>query len=655
MTVQLPIFNEASVIRRLLNAVGELDYPRERLEIQILDDSTDETRVIAREEAARLEKSGMNVELIQRDDRVGFKAGALAEGMRVAHGELIYILDADFVPPADALKQLVGHFEDEQIGLVQTRWGHLNREVSILTRVQSIFLDGHFQLEQYGPQSQRTVLPFQRHGRNVAQALHRRRGWMGKRHADRRPRLKFTRSAAWLEIPLSERHRDSRRVTQRHERFKSQQHRWAKGAIQNCKKLLVPIWRSDAPLKAKFEATVQLTCNFTYLLMIALVLLLLPGPDVSFAGAWIVYSIIFWLTTGAVVLFYTCSTRKLYPKTWAADLLHLPMALALGAGMCVNNSKGVIGALFGRASSLSGRPNLATKPSAQNAVDRLGRHGLKQRSRSTSLGWAYALSGRKTGWRRRFSCSLSLGSVTLRGPRFATGFMKNNPLLLRLSAIALASSCWLLAALQTSCVSMGKDTANVVYISVPEQRAELRKHGERVAVYPVSTSKYGVGDQPGSYRTPLGRMEIAQKIGSGKPSGTVFKSRKPTGEILPPNAPGRDPIVSRIMWLKGKEWANRNAYNRYIYIHGTPVERHVGRAVSYGCIRMRSADVIDLYSRVGTGARVVIKNAPLLEIVAPDLRPEIGGSESETTEIETPSSGQRRMLTLPVLHTNVEP
>ncbi|MEM7011329.1 MAG: L,D-transpeptidase [Verrucomicrobiota bacterium] len=175
-------------------------------------------------------------------------------------------------------------------------------------------------------------------------------------------------------------------------------------------------------------------------------------------------------------------------------------------------------------------------------------------------------------------------------------------------------TCCLLPLLLASC--LGKDRANVLYISVPEQRAVLEHHGEPVAYYGVSTSKYGLGSQPGSYRTPLGRMEIAKKIGAGKPAGTVFKSRKPTGEILPPNAPGRDPIVTRILWLRGLESHNRNAYDRYIYIHGTPEERNIGRAVSYGCIRMKSAAVIDLYNRVGNGAQVIVANAPLSEMTA---------------------------------------
>lgn len=167
---------------------------------------------------------------------------------------------------------------------------------------------------------------------------------------------------------------------------------------------------------------------------------------------------------------------------------------------------------------------------------------------------------------------------------------------------------FLAPALLSSCV---KDRDNILYVSVPQQRLELRNQGLPVASYGVSTSKYGLGDTPRSNKTPLGTMEVAKKIGGGKPAGTVFKSRKPTGEVLQPDAPGRDPIVTRILWLRGLEPHNRNAFGRYIYIHGTPEERNIGQAVSYGCIRMKSRDIIDLYDRIGTGARVIVINGPV--------------------------------------------
>lgn len=160
------------------------------------------------------------------------------------------------------------------------------------------------------------------------------------------------------------------------------------------------------------------------------------------------------------------------------------------------------------------------------------------------------------------------------------------------------------AALTFSSCATKCDSANQILVSVRDQKMLLVKDGEPVKSYPVSTSKFGLGDQPGSKRTPLGTMQVAKKIGGGAPAGAVFKSRRPTGEILAPNAPGRDPIVSRILWLRGTEQNNRNAYRRFIYIHGTPEEWRVGTPASYGCIRMKSKDVIDLYQRVGEGAEV---------------------------------------------------
>jgi lipoprotein-anchoring transpeptidase ErfK/SrfK len=166
----------------------------------------------------------------------------------------------------------------------------------------------------------------------------------------------------------------------------------------------------------------------------------------------------------------------------------------------------------------------------------------------------------------------------------------------------------LVALLLASCAT---DKRHFVEVSVPQQRMAVYRDGERIREYPISTSKFGLGDEKGSKQTPLGTFVIARKIGNGAAPGTVFKSRRPTGEILEPDSPGRDPIVTRILWLKGKEPHNANAYSRYIYIHGTPEERSIGTPSSYGCVRMRSSDVIDLFDIVGQGARVQIANLPL--------------------------------------------
>jgi L,D-transpeptidase catalytic domain len=181
-----------------------------------------------------------------------------------------------------------------------------------------------------------------------------------------------------------------------------------------------------------------------------------------------------------------------------------------------------------------------------------------------------------------------------------------------------------LALVFASCARRDRDT--LVRVSVPNQKLIVFKRGVEVAMYDCSTSKYGVGDAPGSFRTPLGRMVVAQKIGGGLPSGMKLKSRRPTGEIVKPNSPGRDPIVSRILWLRGTERQNAHAFNRAIYIHGTAEEFTIGTPASYGCIRMRSRDVIKLYGLVGVGATVEVTPhpfpAPLVrENVAPTPTP----------------------------------
>jgi lipoprotein-anchoring transpeptidase ErfK/SrfK len=169
---------------------------------------------------------------------------------------------------------------------------------------------------------------------------------------------------------------------------------------------------------------------------------------------------------------------------------------------------------------------------------------------------------------------------------------------------------WLTSLALFLLVGCAGDTRHRIIISTTDQRMVVLRDNVRLTEYPVSTSKFGVGDSPGSYATPVGKLKIKKKIGGGHPSGAVFKSRRPTGEVLEVDAPGRDPIVTRILWLEGLESRNRNAYPRYIYIHGTPEERNIGKPVSYGCIRMRSRDIIELYDTVKVGAKVLITQKP---------------------------------------------
>src|SRR5262245_58553032 len=171
----------------------------------------------------------------------------------------------------------------------------------------------------------------------------------------------------------------------------------------------------------------------------------------------------------------------------------------------------------------------------------------------------------------------------------------------------------LIALLLGSCAA--PDTQHHIVVSTRDQKLALLDRGNLMAVYPVSTSKFGLGDRPGSRFTPLGKMQVAQKIGDNAPPGTVFKDRRRTGEVVLANSPGRDPIVTRILWLRGLELQNANAFGRDIYIHGTPEEWRIGSAASYGCIRMRSTDIIQLYNIVGVGAAVTIVDTPLVSAV----------------------------------------
>jgi hypothetical protein len=173
----------------------------------------------------------------------------------------------------------------------------------------------------------------------------------------------------------------------------------------------------------------------------------------------------------------------------------------------------------------------------------------------------------------------------------------------------------LLAALFLASCAAPPDVDHRIVVSVHDQKMALLEKGKLVATYPVSTSKFGLSDRSGSYGTPLGQLMVAEKIGGGAPLGAVFKDRRRTGEIVAPNSPGRDPIVTRILWLRGCEARNANAFARDIYIHGTPEERDLGKPVSYGCIRMRSTDIISLYNIVGCGTRVSIVDVPLETIV----------------------------------------
>jgi cellulose synthase/poly-beta-1,6-N-acetylglucosamine synthase-like glycosyltransferase len=358
VTVQLPVFNEYYVIRRLIRAVGRLDYPRDRLQIQILDDSVDETREIAQSEAALLRARGLNVEYLHRSDRQGFKAGALAAGLETAKGEFIFILDADFVPAPDTLKRSIHHFTDPKLGMVQMRWGHLNRDYSLLTTVQSLFLDGHLLLEQTARSRSGRFFNFNGTGGVWRKScISDAGGWQHDTLTEDLDLSYRAQMKGWRFIYLPDIVVPGELPVDING-FKTQQHRWTKGSIQTCKKLLPAIWRSQLPLLIKLEATAHLTANFGYLLLVLLCVLILPQSYATHGAlyAWLIDLPIFFATSVSISLFYIVAQTYLNPRGWLRELWMFPLTLALATGMSVNNARGVIEAILNRRSEFSRTP-----------------------------------------------------------------------------------------------------------------------------------------------------------------------------------------------------------------------------------------------------------------------------------------------------------
>lgn len=358
VTVQLPVFNEYYVIRRLIEAVSRLDYPREKLQIQILDDSTDETREIAESEVARLKANGFDIDYCHRDNRKGFKAGALAAGLDHAKGEFVFILDADFVPAPDTLKRTIDHFTDPRVGMVQMRWGHLNRDYSLLTRVQSLFLDGHLLLEQTARSRSGRFFNF-----NGTAGIWRKScicdagGWHYDTLTEDLDLSYRAQMRGWSFVYLPDVVVPAELPVDMNG-FKSQQHRWTKGSIQTCKKLLPNIWRSRIPLLIKLEATAHLTSNFGYLLLVLLCVLILPQSFSTHGAlyAWLVDLPIFFATSVSIALFYIVAQTHLNPRGWFRELWMFPLTLALATGMSVNNALGVVEAILNYRSEFSRTP-----------------------------------------------------------------------------------------------------------------------------------------------------------------------------------------------------------------------------------------------------------------------------------------------------------
>jgi cellulose synthase/poly-beta-1,6-N-acetylglucosamine synthase-like glycosyltransferase len=351
VTVQLPIFNERYVVDRLVDAVAAFDYPRELLEIQVLDDSTDETQRVARSCVERYQGLGLNIAYIHRNNREGFKAGALQEGLRCASGEYIAIFDADFIPPSDFLRRTVPYFADTELAMVQTRWSYVNRNYSALTEVEAILLDGHFVIEHSSRFRSGLFFNF-----NGTAGIWRRTaiddagGWQHDTLTEDTDLSYRAQLRGWHFLYLPQIDCPSELPVEMNA-FKSQQARWAKGLMQTAKKILPQVMRAKVPPAVKAEAFFHLTANISYPLMVFLSIILLPAMIVRFYQGWLQVLLIdlplFLASTCSISAFYLTAERSLYPKTWKRTFLFLPFVMAVGIGLSVRNALAVLEAIFG--------------------------------------------------------------------------------------------------------------------------------------------------------------------------------------------------------------------------------------------------------------------------------------------------------------------
>jgi cellulose synthase/poly-beta-1,6-N-acetylglucosamine synthase-like glycosyltransferase len=351
VTIQLPIFNEQFVIDRLIEAVCAMEYPREKLEIQVLDDSTDETQQVAADIVARYAALGNPITYIHRTNRHGYKAGALDAGLKVAKGEYVAIFDADFVPPPDWLMKVIHHFAEPEIGMVQTRWSHMNRNYSMLTQIEAILLDGHFIIEHGARVRSGDYFNFNgTAGMWRIKAISDGGGWQHDTLTEDTDLSYRSQLAGWKFKYLPEVECASELPIEM-TAFKTQQARWAKGLIQTSIKVLPLMFKSNVPRRIKVEAVYHLTANLSYPLMIVMSALLIPAMICRSYQGWfqmLIFDVpLFTASTASIAVFYLMAERELFPKTWWKTIFYLPFLMALGIGLTVTNTKAVMEALFG--------------------------------------------------------------------------------------------------------------------------------------------------------------------------------------------------------------------------------------------------------------------------------------------------------------------
>ncbi|MGB8224258.1 MAG: glycosyltransferase [Polyangiales bacterium] len=350
ITIQLPIFNEVFVVERLIDAAGSVDYPVDRLEIQVLDDSTDATSTVAKLKCDALRRRGLDVDYIHRGVRTGYKAGALEAGMKRAKGELLLVFDADFVPGPSIVRDLVHYFTDPAVGMTQARWGHLNRDRSLLTRCQAMLLDGHFVIEHAARNRSGRFFNFNgTAGMWRKTAIADAGGWQHDTITEDMDLSYRAQLAGWSFVYAPHVSAPAELPCDMNS-FKGQQYRWAKGSVQTARKLVGPILRAPVGRKVKTEAVFHLTNNLAYVFLLVLAALQLPNmlirrrmehPELLMLDAPL-----FLATCGSVAAFYVIAHHDLYGSHWQA-IKRLPAMMALGIGLSINNGRAALEGLFG--------------------------------------------------------------------------------------------------------------------------------------------------------------------------------------------------------------------------------------------------------------------------------------------------------------------
>ena len=344
VTIQLPLFNESTVASRLLEAVAKMDYPASRLEIQVLDDSTDETAAQVRAHVERLQDRGIDAVYIHRVNRTGYKAGALDNGLDVAKGELVAVFDADFIPQAEFVRSIVGHFRDPKVGMVQTRWGHINREVSVLTKVQALMLDGHHLVENRARFGAGLLFNFSGTGGMWRkETIGKAGGWQHDTLTEDLDLSYRAQLAGWKFIYRPDVVTPSE-LPEEVSAVRAQQYRWAKGTVQTARKLMSRIMRAELSLQQRIEAFFHLTPHFAYPLLVLLSILLLPAlllmPAASNVKMLVMDLPLLTATTGSLAAFYMEAERAQGRKRLGA-IARLPMLIALGTGLAPHLCKAV--------------------------------------------------------------------------------------------------------------------------------------------------------------------------------------------------------------------------------------------------------------------------------------------------------------------------